>query len=230
MWLYRAICNISTLSHISLYKVSIIMWHELVLFCEWVGFFLWFFFLYFPPFSQQFSLPPTNSPLSNDSYHPGRVKANILPSDISTPQPTARFRTAAHAALQGSVNPFKNALFHIHDTYDWLVQLRLTGERQYAVPPHQRAWLILLPWLAGTDGCCIIRYRTHIHWSKENTIIISLTPFTYLVYFIFSLCQLVRNSSQQSKNNTHNTRHAWFASYSLVDSEPNYLLTAIRLH
>lgn len=107
MWLYRAICNISTLSHISLYKVSIIMWHELVLFCEWVGFFLWFFFLYFPPFSQQFSLPPTNSPLSNDSYHPGRVKANILPSDISTPQPTARFRTAAHAALQGSVKPLQ---------------------------------------------------------------------------------------------------------------------------
>lgn len=61
----------------------------------------------------------------------------------------------------GSKGPSVFFCMHgLRDPSNWLVSLWLTREREKAIPPTRRLWLILLPWLLAMDGC-IITFQLH---------------------------------------------------------------------
>lgn len=102
------------------------------------------FFGYSPVWSSV-STSTGSSPLSWNSYQPGRLKNNMYSLRVRWSQPTACFQTAAHGTSQGSMKHMKDRVV----PHTWahrsqlLASFALSNSEGYAKT-------ILLPWLADT--------------------------------------------------------------------------------
>lgn len=84
-------------------------------------------------------------------------QANTCSCQDTWSQPNASFWTATHVVSQGSVTYRRSTCVFPHTRAHRLPQCHCDWQRsEYTI-----TWPIVLPWLTATDGCCIVRIRTH---------------------------------------------------------------------